>query len=700
MSWRKGTFFSVKTVPTFSTTTINDQENKRWGLRESLGRYGTSVIAGGLIISPVVLGLLAALWGGQGPGNGANASPAWRNIVLKGWVTEAVTLCSLAIQFSASAQSLICTSLTAATLLETTGVPLSQVAEFSTMRGANDGPWSFIWLIWKSSIRRFMGLPPLLMLLLFAGTFATQFTSTILVTDLDVVSILGYANQTALNLSVSDQVEFATPTSSQWHFVPTDYASFGEIWPGMNATPSVDGFSDTGNVKRFLLPMKQDNRTKVHHYRGNAYGLNSRVACAAPVLSGEFQAIDPGSKPVPYLLTMVGNISYEDTFNNAGIPIPPLCADGTCLPANFNCSLLTSGLPGREGINMCLPDVTNVIDTENFTYRSDGRENPITPHSMVFLVSRTNGTFDDWSFIGNVSTIPELSTREDEWAKWELGSGFNFQTSLCFSEYLWEISQTEMSISKDIVEPISKYNLREQQYDVSDIRTLLGVKGDPADTAARSIFSVDAVGNTTLDSKALRHLDASINSYIFGIPDPPASTTINGGGASYGVSSINPEVDYALVFEDTLLETNRPALAIQATFHIMAEALYYALIEYMDTPEPVEITRTVPATIPRRWTGLGIVAGIVCTNLICVLVITTMFLLRTRHSKQGQFWHTISQLVAEQTIDILQASPESRDDHAVARVLAHDPDVMIARCPRTGTVKVLLKSDVESAKER
>ncbi|KAL7623414.1 hypothetical protein AAE478_007096 [Parahypoxylon ruwenzoriense] len=692
---RKGTFRSLKPVSTSASTIKNDpREGEKWRLRESIGKYGTLVIAGGSIMSPLMLGLLAILWAGQGPGSGDHASASWRSVVLKGWVTEAVTLGSLVIQVCTSAQALVCTSLAAATMLETSGVPLSQVAEFSTMRGANDGPWRFVYLIFRSSIRKFLTVQPLMMVILLIGTMATQFASTILVTDLDVRQITGNPNRTQLNLSLSDQIPMAQASSSQWILKPTDYAIFGEIPSGISVQPTARGFSDTGNIRRLFLPLEHENRTKLHHYSGSAYGINTRVACMAPVLSGEFRSTDPGSMPLPFLLTMMGNISYEATLRNAGLDIPPLCADGKCLPSQFNCTMPTAGIPGRFPTYSCIPNLSNVIDGENFTFFSDGRDSPVTPHSMVFLVARNNGSFDDWSFVNNVSAIPDNPIRDGEWVRYKVGSNVKLEASLCFSETLWDLSQVEMSASHDSVEPIIPYEPKTSTVDTSAVRTLLGVNPKSQSPSVRSLLTIDSISNTTTHSRLLHYLDAAIGSGVFGLQDPSSGTTINGDGASYGLSSINAFLDYGSTFQHTLEGTNRPALAIQTILTMMAMSLHYANLVTLDIPEEVSITTSVSATVPVRWTGLAIVVGIVAANILCIIAITVSFLLRTRFSKQGHFWHTVSQLISERTVDILQASPESRDEHAVKQVPPGDPIVVIGRCKRSGRVQVLWKEDV------
>ncbi|XXH03821.1 ethionine resistance protein [Hypoxylon texense] len=692
---RKGTFKSLA-----STFASNDSKTERWRVRESIGRYGMLVIAGGAIISPVMLGLLAVLWGGKGPGSGETASASWRSVVLRGWAPEAITLCSLVIQVCTSAQALICTSLAAATLLETTGVPLSQVAEFSTMRGANGGPWRLVYLMSRSSIRNFFSLQFLLMLVLFLGTLATQFASTILVADLDVSSITGNVNHTRLNLTLSDSIQMYQPSSSQWEMKPTDYSAFGEIPSGISVEPTARGFSDTGNVRRIFVPLQHENRTNLHHYVGGAYGINSRVACTSPVLTGQFEAFDPGSKPLPYLLTMMGNISYEATFANAGLDVPSLCADGTCLPSQFNCTMPTAGIPGRLGTFLCIPSLSNVIDTD-MTFFPDGRNSPVTPHSMVFLVTRNNGSFTDWgSFVNNVSAIPDTPTsRDGEWASWKLGENVKLDASLCFSSLLWDFSHVDMSTTRDTIEPAVSLDPKTRQIDTAPARTLLGVNPDATSPSDRQLLAVNAIGNTSTDSRLLRYLDGAINAGIFGIPEPPSGVTINGDGASYGASSINPFFDYPTVVQDVLNTTNRPALAVQGMLTIMAMSLHYAQIQLLDVEDDVSLTVSVPVTIPVRWTGLAATAAVVAANLACAVAVAVLFLRRTRHSKQGHFWHAVAQLVCESTAGILRAGPEARDDRVAREVVVPaeggDPLVVIGRCKRTGRVQVLRKEDVD-----
>ncbi|KAI1762601.1 hypothetical protein GGR53DRAFT_468144 [Hypoxylon sp. FL1150] len=147
--------------------------------------------------------------------------------------------------------------------------------------------------------------------------------------------------------------------------------------------------------------------------------------------------------------------------------------------------------------------------------------------------------------------------------------------------------------------------------------------------------------------------------------------------------------------QDVLNTTNRPALALQGMLTIMAMTLNHAQIQLIDIGDDVSITTSASVTIPVRWTGLAIPSGIVCANLICIIAITFLCQLRTCFSKQGHFWHTASQLILDKTVNILQASPKSRDDHVAKEVPKGDPLVIINKCKRTGRVQVLQKDGFE-----
>ncbi|KXJ90985.1 hypothetical protein Micbo1qcDRAFT_195811 [Microdochium bolleyi] len=678
-------------------------KHEQWRLRQTVGKYGTFIILSGAITIPILLALLVALWAGGNGGEGGNAPTQWRYIVIRGWFTEAVTLLSTGISVLTGLQSLICTSLSAAVILETAGVPISQVAEISTMRGVNDGPWRLIFLSLTSSWRK-MSLPQnLLVLILYLSVVATKFGSTILVTDLSVTAIVGHANMTYYNLTISKEAFNYKPFSVMW-YVPPVYMTFAEVPPTIDPTPSPQGFSDSGNTKRFFMPLGRDNITSLRGYDGAAYGWNSRVSCMPPKMRGRFNISDPGRTTLPYTLSLKGNISYEDTFAAAGVPQVPLYKDGACLPQNFNCTMVVASNVGSKGLSLCVPTVANTVETATMRWLSDPREEPVNANSMVFLVSKTNGTHYNWTSVIDFPQLPSTSVQRGEWTEWTLRNGTKYSASLCFMSSVWERSNIKASTVRDTwnAKPAEQPGL--QAYDTSSLRTQLGTTTPLYSNMERGILSVDSVTNTTWGTNNTLYLDTSTY-YLFGggrkAPEYDFVMLTASGGS--GVSTVNPYMDFSGILEDVLDKTGRPALALQAMLGIKAYNTFHATAMNRINPEPVHVTSTIMTQAPVRWTGLLCFTAIVVLNYLSVIAITATFLLRTRYSKQGHFWHTISQVITEDTIPLLQHASESRDDHAMARSCLgstsgsggrEDPVVVVARSGKTGRVQIIRKDEL------
>lgn len=679
---------------------------------------------------PVLLALLVVLWAGGNGDEGEHGSMEWRFLVLKGWFMEAVTLLSMGIQVMTGLQSLICTSLSAAVVLETSGVPVSQIAEMSMMRGVNDGPWRLIFLTLSGSWRSIFSLQPFLVVMLYLGTVATQFGSTILVTDLDTRAIVGNANATLYNMTVSGDILVYKPLPVTW-YIPPEYGTFAEVPTSVNSAPSARGFSDTGNTKRFFLSGPRNNITKIRSYEGAAYGWNSRVSCVPPKLQGRFNITKSGTTQRPFTLSLKGNISYEDTFAAAGMAPVARCAGGNCLPQNFNCTLVIASNVGMQGVSICIPSVDNTVQEKPMKWLSDPRDGPINANSMVFLMSKTNGTYYNWTSVFEEPQLPSASARVDEWSEWTLANSTKFSVSLCFASSVWERSDIKASTPRDTFIAKPQEQLGAMAFDTTLLRKQLGATSKLASNTERGIFSVDSVTNTTWGTKNTMYLDTSPY-YLFG------GTSQLGGygfvmhtsGGGSGASTVNPYMDFSGTLEDVLLDTGRPALAIQAMLGIKALNTFYALGTYMVGPrEPVRVTETVMTQAPVRWTGLLCFVGIVVLNYFTVVAITASFLLRTRYSKQGHFWHTISQVITDDTVTILQHAAESRDDHAMARTntfnnnssltgtssttannqhrrgaagisrkpsykLEQDPVVVVSRSVKTGRVQVIRKDEL------
>lgn len=406
---------------------------KMTSIRQSLGFSACVILMGGTAVDLLVLGFLIFLWFGEGPVTGGEqASPVWRTIMLGEWLPQFITLSSLVMRLTIGAQASLCTSMCAALILERRKVLKSQAPQYSVIRALNDGPFNLI----KLSIRQIpnnfsLHLEFILLVCLCLAALGTQFSSTILLSDLDAASIIQPPSTISLNLFVGPSMNIDTSATDYWSDQPLSFPSFGETPPGYFAQPNQRGLSDTGVKRRALIPFYQSkDRTTLRSYDGNAAVLSSRVACMPPKLSGEFT----GANFSGFLYgNVAGEILYEEAFAEAGLPSPRLCNSERCLASSFNCSVMSIAEDTTyvsTSYSFCVPQIIHEQKFHPSIWRLD--DEPWGPESYPILVMNSELYTGDWEeAIGKIIPISS-STVEEEWRSYKLGPERSTKITLCF----------------------------------------------------------------------------------------------------------------------------------------------------------------------------------------------------------------------------------------------------------------------------
>ncbi|KAL8365475.1 hypothetical protein RB595_004337 [Gaeumannomyces hyphopodioides] len=486
----------------------NQRERRRWF---RLGVWGFTTIALGSFVTLAILAFLAFLWTTEAVSGSERAPAAWRWVMLGGRATQAVTLATVVVRAAITAQSTVYTSLIAGIVLERHGVPLSMVAQFSVLRGVNDGPLRLAWLLLTSSPRR-SALLAGLTVVLFATTVAVQFSSTILVSDLEFSALVGEARNATLPVFMTADVIELSHQSNGWLDRPTAYVPFGEISsPGAaDAVPSeTTGLSDTGVVRRVFLPVRQQQM--IRRYHGPAIVFNSRFVCMRPSVVGARLTASNGTAdrdgpPSVPRLDVSGGIDYAAAFAAAGLPLPPGCRRGSCFPQGFNCSLSQlrdQNARAREGFtnSICVPDGRGAAaSARNFTLSDEAAPR----HAGVFLFLRSNGTADLWqgpnmtAVSGQFPLAPQpraaggggggggaAAAAADEWASYEVAVGGRFvgaqfttgglrvDASLCFQQVAFDMSEVKVWTPRDLRQPSVMWDSAKKRWDTTAVRRMV-----------------------------------------------------------------------------------------------------------------------------------------------------------------------------------------------------------------------------------
>ncbi|KAJ9144681.1 hypothetical protein NKR23_g5749 [Pleurostoma richardsiae] len=677
-------------------------------LRYSLGLLGLATVLGGTVTILAVMAFITFLWTGEGEAGGESAPALWRWIMLQQFITQAITLSTVLMRIAITAQASIYTSMVAAVMLEKHGVPLSRVAEVSVIRSSNDGPFRLAWLLLKSA--RKSAIQSILIVVLLLTAVATQFSSTILVSDLDFSDLVDDPGNETLPVYMTREVISLNHQVNNWLGRPTAYVPFGEVQSAADTSPTSSGLSDTGVMRRVFLPVSQAQRSTLRRYVGNAFGFSSRFVCMRPsmdaVLTGN--VLPPFTAYIAFYLSISGNISYEQTFADAGMNLPANCPRGSCFPRSFNCSLPQFQYPetqARQGfaVGMCLMDGDSVASSAANSTLSD---EPIPNYAEVFLYFRTNGTYDLWSgpnstYLSGNFGLPNVSSTDGEWITYDRSIGgrlqngtriekgvFRLDVSMCFQQVAFDFSEVEVSSARDLSEPTVAWDPAKKAWDTEPVRKMLGVSQPNLTLEDRGIFSVESIRNS-------QHLNASqffTNKLINNLYNSPnvrnVSLFMDTQGS--GRSSFLPHVEYQALFGDTLNTTGRPGVAMQATLTALSGSFINEAIPQFDADGNATVTSSTLVLTPRRLRGLLAVAGTVAVNMAAGFAIAAVFLRGTRYSSQGNYWHAVAQIVSEHTTWILEDSTRLSDDVVEERLNGIDPEVRIAQSSRTGRVQVVM----------
>ncbi|KAK2010465.1 hypothetical protein LZ32DRAFT_607480 [Colletotrichum eremochloae] len=678
-------------------------------LQHGLGCLGLATVGGGTALVLAILGFLLFLWSGEGPDDGRGAAVLWRWIMLSQYVTQAITLLTVLLRLAITAQASIYTSLIAGVVLEKHGVPLSRVAEMSIIRCINDGPLRLAWLLVTSA--RKSCLQAGLVILLLLTTVTIQFSSTFLVSDLAVSSVIGDATKATLKSYMSTEVISLNRQMNNWALRPAAYVPFGEGTPAADAQPNGLGVSDTKAVRRTFLPVSSAKLSTLRRYDGGTYGFESRFVCMRPSVSAALSVRmpPPFTDTVPFFLQVNGNLSYGTMFREAGLPLPPDCEDGGCFPSSFNCSIPQfqfAQAQARQGFadSLCVPNGTNARPSaQNHTISDE----PVTAYSQVFLFFRNNGTHDLWRgpggrFLRGNFGLRNISATDGEWITWERAIGgrtpegeriekgvLRLDMSVCFQQLAFNYAEAELSSDEDLDGAEVSWNAEAMAWNTKKVQRLMGV--GPYNTTAtdRRIFSVVSVRNP-------RHLNATqylTNKLINDLYNSPRTNNISifMDPQGSGISDVKPHVEYQAIFADILNATNRPGVAMQSTLTALSGSIIEEAMPQFDVADDATMTPSVRVLTPQSFRGLLIVFGVVALNMACGLAVVLVFMVQSRHSSQGNYWQAVAQIVSDETAWILEGATSSSDGHVEDELRCADNRVLISQSERSGRVRVILK---------
>ncbi|KAI1764091.1 hypothetical protein GGR53DRAFT_332380 [Hypoxylon sp. FL1150] len=687
-----------------SITDSGDSQHvhKTMSLHQSFGVAACVTLIGGTAVTLLVLGFLIFLWFGEGPVTGGEqASHVWRNIMLGEWLPQLITLSSLVMRLMIGAQASICTSMCAALILEIRKVLKSQAPQYSVIRALNDGPFNLIKLYLRQIPNDFSLHPEFILLVCLCLTaLGTQFSSTILLSDLDAASVVQSPSTISLKLFAGPDINIDTSATEYWSDQPLSFPSFGETPPGYFAQPNQRGLSDTGVKRRALIPFYQLNdRTTLRSYDGNAAVISSRVACMPPKLLGAFTGANFSGL---YYGNVAGEISYEETFAEAGIPSTRLCNSERCLASSFNCTIMSideGDTYVTTSHSFCVPQIIHEHKFGPSIWRLD--DEPWGPEAYPILVMNSELYTDDWEEAMGKTISTSNSAVEEEWKIYDLGLGKSTRITLCFMGLNVMPSDVRLRSAEKVSvgKTEETVNKSAQVMDTTNIQRLLGADPAAQDFRERGVFQVEQIiddpnhvffPDKDRELSIMQNTTSIIEAYlIYNAQAMKANTTTSVCIRCTGNADQAANPLYANLFASILRASNRPAAALQSIYTVLGQFVYYDILAVFDEPHDAVVVKTQAVRIPRRSRGIVAVVALVLTCLCCVWAVAGLFWKHSRHTLLGETWHAVSQLVSRETRDVMNGSDTLRDKDVRLRLVGDDPYVRLEQSLLSGKVEIV-----------
>ncbi|KAI0454994.1 hypothetical protein F5B21DRAFT_524152 [Xylaria acuta] len=657
-------------------------EPKSLGLSSSLNIIGGSIVVLGL------LSFLMFLWFGHGTREAADATWAWRQIALRGRMTQAVTLVSLALRFIVSMQSAVCTSMLAALVLEKRFARKSHVAWFSVIRSTNDGPLKMVRIMLSSRyLTRLIEF--WLLSLLALTTLGLQFSSTLLLSDFSDFVVVGDVRHTQLPgvLDLTEGTDFYLPSGM---FIPQKpiYSVIGEVDRDFDASVDARGLSHTGLIQRAFLPLSEkDNRTSIRYLRANTMVMSSNVACMRPQIHDVSLTVErriDGETTA----SVEGRLQYELSIHEAQGNTDTSCVTGKCDEVGFYCSVPVAfpATPDWQSVACSVGVVGGRLNMSLLGAKWNSTQMPWSDTTLIYLVISSN--IKDFTGAQSLDRFP-FSIENAEWRSFEITPGRFLNMSLYFPAFTLDRKLVTMAASWGLKEPIAQQLLSSEKHDTSDVQRYMGLASLRSTFADRGILDMHILGepddgpptslanreyplyiNGTKTSISTAMLTVQIQEstqYIEHLAGGRLNTTAILCEYCTGGEGVVSHADSGLLFSDIIAQTGRAANALSSFYVTVALTVYYTFLRSYKLLQGAQIASTTVVRAPSKCAesgcgGLITVTALLGVHLLYVAVITTLYIMQIRHSRYANIWHAVSQLIGGEMSEALEAANNNSDE--------------------------------------
>jgi hypothetical protein len=700
---------------------LHREEEAFLQIRSKPRRFGYLAVSI-LTLSPLLLAAAVSWIGFLWFATNTNQTRHW--ILVNNWLTRSVTICSLIIRTGGGLLSGVSTAMLAALVLELGGVFPLDVAMISIARAAGSSSMLSPLLlrlcrtIFASTLGAvFLGLG----LLLLATSTVIQFSSLLLVSDLQVALVPGFLANSVLPYGFNYSGFYLPPyprlemRTAGWYRKPPFYPAFAEY---REPPFEQDGVSDTGLTLRAMIPSLSENtRESLQYFSGNTTVLDTRVTCQRPrlemmnlTISTTDNTFESNNTIVvtgqvwptirtPRLVnittqTFVTNDSayglYE--FENIGYWFNCSAANNASYDGNdYGFDSGSDLLFVQWRTSLCQlgsqPSFAYAggLLSEFFEYPRPQSEilgsfSGLKTYGTAYLILNvTSGFTQDWASIPGIFSglTPSSSAERDEWVDLQFNGG-TLSASLCYTAF----GSTEEPITiignMNRTEPQPGYNYNMSVLTYDEVRKQFGQMPQMSQEE-RGILALEKKNSWLSD-----HTQVSQYNYIEMFSD--------GYGLKLNVDGITPNFTVVLydwttsiistefiavpekahihLFQEIVTAGGTIAFALQSILTVLGTMSYYDQILQFDMFGSTEQAFLIPTNVPSIYRGFLILSATLVLYLALVVYITVFFRRLSGFCSLDSEWQAIAHVVTQDTKEILsQASDPAISQKAISKIL-------------------------------
>jgi hypothetical protein len=589
----------------------------------------------------------------------------WVHIINSNWSTRLVTICTTIIRTVVTFQASLATAMVAGIVIETIGVPLLQAPLYSILRAVKVAPSNFVTstMVWPHNLLSFFTY--VLVISEVLATVASQLLSTIFLSDF-ADGTFTPINSTHINVLRSSHWSY----SSFWKMPPAASWTFAELSEPYTEGPN---FDDTGHTYRAFIPFEvETQRRRLRKFHGPVSIIDQRVFCASPNLVNLSLDWKPGDGIYLSGQIFIDSASYPALQDTGSLSY----MEFTCeLPLQLNVAVTLEGdtslcwANSGWGLPVLLKDsLSDPFSTDDGT-------------SLMFIILDLISLEGLRITLEKNDIVPVQTVRNlnGPWTRVTNGSDVEIvRVSACLTNLDSKIVTADMYSSSDNLEPEISWDHQAESYNTEIVRRQLGASKAPESSQDRGVLTLgpksqwqnfeiipdsdEMQGENTYNMSRSGFFSYAFMHSLFSYPNYTADPRVILSKNQWQAESWNAHATHTSIFQDTLNDTESPALALQVVLTRICQMAYYEELVKQHTTAVASISWSSSASMPMRWTGFTIGTAIIVAHLIIVTILAVIFIKYTNYSCIGSYWQAVSQVISEDTRPVLEQADQMKDD--------------------------------------